>query len=156
MITVVHTEHVGRSREHTFDVVIRHQAQNHPLWEDEVLEVRSLDDIVGVGHRSAMVRREYGSTREVVNRCVEYDDGRLAAYVHEAERPMGFSIRFAFEDDGPQACTITVTVTMTPHGPLVLMTPLLRLGGPRRSARISRRMREVVESTPRYRPSYGG
>jgi hypothetical protein len=153
MVTVVHTEHIARSREHAFDVVVRHQAENHPLWEDEVLEVRSLDDIVGVGHRAVMVRREHGATRELVHRCVEYDDGRLAAFVHEGEGPMGFAIRFAFEDQGPDGCAITVTVTMTPHGLLVLMTPLLRLGGPRRSARISRRMREVVERTPAYGPT---
>jgi len=151
MVTVVHTEHIARSRERVFDHVIRHQAENHPNWEDEVLEIRSLDEIEGVGHRSVMVRREHGRTREVVNRCTEYDDGHLAVYVHEADGPMGFTIRFEFEDDGPDACNLTVTVTMTPHGPLVLMTPLLKLNGPRRSARIAGRMRQVVEATPSTR-----
>ena len=148
MVTVVHTERVARSREHAFDVVIRHQAENHPRWEDEVLEVRPLDGIDGVGHRTVMVRRERGRTRELVHRCTEYEEGRVAAYQHEGEGPMDFAIRFAFEDDGADACTVTSTVTMTPHGALALMTPVLKLAGPRRSARISGRMREVVETTP--------
>jgi hypothetical protein len=151
MVTVVHTERVARSRERTFDAVVRHQRENHPRWEDEVLEVRSLDEIEGVGHRTVMVRREHGRTRELVHRCTEYDDGHLAAYLHEGDGPMDFAIRFEFGDDGSEACTVTTTVTMTPHGPMVLLTPLLKLAGPRRSARIAGRMREVVEATSETR-----
>ena len=151
MVTFVHTQRVARSREHTFDAVIHRQAENHPHWEDEVLEIRSLDEIVGVGHRNVMVRRELGRTREVVNRCTEYEEGRLATYVHDDAGSMDFEIRFEFEDAGSDACTVTATVTMTPHGPMVLITPLLKLTGRRRGDRISRRMREVVEATPATR-----
>ena len=86
-------------------------------------------------------------TSEVVNECVEYVDGERAAYSHP-DPPMDFWIRFDFVADGPDACLVTATVRMQPHGALRLMTPLFRLRGPARSARSSRRMREVVEETP--------
>ena len=42
MPTIVHTERVQRSAEHCFDVVIRHNRENHPRWEPEVLEIREV------------------------------------------------------------------------------------------------------------------
>ena len=150
MITVRVTRPVRTSAAHAFDVVVRHNADNHPRWEDEVEEIRPLDDLVGVGHRSVMVRRERGRVLEVVNRCVEYVDGARAAYEHEGDGPMDFWIAFDFEDTALGASTITVTVRMTPRGALRLLTPLLRLGAPRRSARIVGRTVEVIEETPAY------
>ena len=94
-INVTLTRPVATSADHAFDVVVRHQADNHPRWEDEVVEVRPLDDIVGVGHRSVMVRHERGRTREVVNECVEYVDGARAAYSHVG-KDLDFWIAFDF------------------------------------------------------------
>jgi hypothetical protein len=150
VITVVVTRPVRASAAHAFDVVVRHNVENHPRWEDEVEEIRPLDDVVGVGHRSAMVRRERGRVFEVVNRCVEYVDGRRAAYEHEGSGPMDFWIAFDFEDTGPGASTITATVDMAPRGALRLLTPLFRMGAPRRSARIVDRTVTVIEETPAY------
>lgn len=150
MIDVTLTRPVRASAAHAFDVVVRHHVENHPRWEDEVVEIRPLDDVVGVGHRSVMVRRERGRVFEVVNRCVEYDDGRRAAYEHEGDGPMDFWIAFDFADTGPAASTLTATVRMAPRGALRLMTPLFRLSAPRRSARIVERTVAVIEETPAY------
>ena len=152
MVTIRHTQPVRRSAAHAFDVVIRHNQENHPRWEDEVLEVRPLTDgPVRVGSRSVMVRRERGRTREVVNEVVEYVDGQRVAYQHRADGgPMDFHIRFEFVPTGADTSEVRSTVTMTPHGAFVLMSPLLKLGGPRRSARISERMASVIEDTPAY------
>lgn len=150
MIDVAVSRQVQSSAAHAFDVVVRHNAENHPRWEDEVQAVRPLDELVGVGHRSAMVRRERGRVFEVVNRCVEYVDGRRAAYEHEGDGPMDFWIAFDFVDAGATTSTLTATVRMAPRGALRLITPLLRLGAPRRSARIVERTVAVIEETPRY------
>jgi hypothetical protein len=147
MITVEHTVAVGASAAHAWDVMITHQAENHPRWEAEVLEVRPLDEIVGVGHRSVMVRKEGGRVREVINECVEFVDGRQVAYQHRDPR-MDFDIAFAYADTGPGTSTLSVTVQMQPRGFLKLMTPLFRLGAPKRTARIAARTVEVIEQTP--------
>src|SRR5690242_73601 len=99
--------------------MVTRQAENHPRWEDEVLEVRPLDDIVGVGHRSVMVRQEGRKVREVVNECVAYVEGRRAAYEHHDDL-MDFGIAFEYADTEPGASTLTVTVRMQPHGLLKL------------------------------------
>ena len=146
MITVEQTAAVRASAAHAWDVMITHQPENHPRWEVEVLEVRPLDDIVGVGHRSVMVRKEGGRVREVVNECVEYDEGRRAAYQHR-DPTMDFDIAFSYADTGPGTSELTVQVRMQPHGFLRLMTPLFRLGAPRRTPRITARTVEVIEQT---------
>jgi hypothetical protein len=130
-------------------VVVRLQAVNHPRWEDEVLEVRPLDDTVGVGQFCVMVRKDGRRTHEVVNECVEYVDGARAAYSH-VDPSMDFWIAFDFTDTGAGTSELTVTVRMTPHGALRLMTPLFRLGAPKRSARIVGRTVQVIEQTPAY------
>ncbi len=147
MITVEHTVAVRASAAHAWDVMITHQAENHPRWEAEVLEVRPLDDIVGVGHRSVMVRKEGGRVREVVNECVEYVEGQRVAYQHR-DPTMDFDIAFDYADTGPGSSALSVTVRMQPHGFLRVMTPLFRLGAPKRTARISARTVEVIEQTP--------
>jgi hypothetical protein len=147
MITVEHHLPVRASAAHAWDVMITHQAENHPRWEAEVLEVRPLDDIVGIGHRSVMVRKEGGRLREVVNECVEYDEGRRAAYQHRSPT-MDFDIAFSYADTGPGTSTLSVAVGIQLHGLLRLMTPLFRLGATRRAARISSRTVEVIEQTP--------
>jgi len=146
MIAVQHTVAVRAAAAHAWDVMITRQAENHPRWEAEVIEVRPLDDLVGIGHRSVMVRKEGGRIREVVNECVEFEEGRRAAYQHQDDT-MDFDIAFTYADTGPGASTLTVEVRMQPHGLLRLMTPLLRVGVPRRTARISARTVEVIEQT---------
>ena len=90
MVTATVVREVARSAEHVFDVIVRHQAENHPRWEKEVLEVRQID-APAVGARSVMVRHERGRTREVANTCVEYVEDRHAAYQHD-EPTMRFRI----------------------------------------------------------------
>lgn len=147
MIEVVHVQEVQTTAAHAFDVMIRHNVENHPRWEKEVLEVRSLDGTEGVGHRSVMVRREGGRTRDVVNECLEYVADQRAAFASSTPS-MDFWIRFEYADTGPGRSTVTSTVRMSPKGPLRLLTPILRLGGPRRSARISASAARVIEETP--------
>jgi len=149
MIEITNSVQVDRSAAHAFDVAIRHQAENHPRWEREVVEVRDLDDTVGVGHRSVMVRKEFGGTRERVNECVEYVDGRRAAYSH-SDRGTDFWIAFDFLEVAPERCEVTASVRFTPKGALRLMTPLFKRSAPRRGQRITRAMGQVIEQTPAY------
>lgn len=148
MITTTVTKEMDCSAEHVFDVVVRHQADNHPRWEREVREVRQLDE-PGPGARSVMVRHERGRTREVANTCVEYVEGRRAAYEHD-EPGMDFRIAFDLTPAGPTSCVLRVDVRMRPKGATRLMTPLFKLGIHRRSERITARMCDVVIATPAY------
>lgn len=150
MPTIVHTERVQRSAAHCFDVVIRHNRENHPRWEPEVLEIREVTGgPIRLGHRSVMVRRERGKIREVENECVEYVEGRRVAFSHP-DPQMDFDIAFDFNPVSDSETDVVATVTMQPHGALRVLTPILKLAGPRKSARISSQMRRVVESTPAY------
>ena len=54
MIAVTVTSPVRSSAAHAFDVVVRHNVENHPRWEDEVQEVRPLDD-AGRGRTVAVI-----------------------------------------------------------------------------------------------------
>src|SRR5689334_3200839 len=123
MIEVVHVQQVRSTAAHAFDVMIRHNVANHPRWEREVLEVRPLDDTIGVGHRSVMARREGGRTRDVVNECVEYVTDERAAFANSSPS-MDFWIRFDFADAGPGRSTLTSTVRFGPKGLGRLLTPL--------------------------------
>jgi len=149
MVSFSITRPVHASAAHAFDVVVRHQAENHPRWEDEVLEVRPLDTIEGAGHRSVMVRKEGRKVRERVNRCVEYVPGARAAYSHE-DPLMDFWIAFDFTPTGLQTSDLTVNVRLTPHGALRAMTPVLVLVTPRKGRRITARTVDVIEQTPAY------
>ncbi len=147
MITVERTVTVQASAAHAWDVMITHQAENHPRWEAEVLEVRPLDDTVGVGHRSVMVRKDGRRVHEVINECVEYVEGQRVAYQHR-DPTMAFDIAFAYADTGPGTSTLSVRVQVQPRGLLRVMTPFFRLGAPKRTARITARTVEVIEQTP--------
>ena len=149
MITATVTREVASSADHAFDVVVRHQAENHPRWEKEVVEVRRVGPESGLGARSVMVRREIGRTREVENTCVEYVDGRRAAYEH-TDPGMDFWIAFDTVPAGPSTCHVTATVRLQPRGMLRALGPVLRLGTQRRTERITARMCEVIESVPAY------
>lgn len=149
MIEVTNTAQVARPAAHAFAVVVTHQAENHPRWEKEVVEIRDLDEIVGVGHRSVMVRKEFGGTRERVNECVEYVDGRRAAFAH-SDAGMDFWIAFDFVDTAPGRSEVTASVRFTLKGKMRLLTPLFRRDAPRRGARIIASMARVIEQQPAY------
>lgn len=140
------TVRINRPATVVFDSLVSHSLKNEPAWEPEVLEVRPLaPGPLRTGSKVTMVRKESGRMVTTTYEIVALDaPHRLAA--RHLDGPMGFWIEFAVSPAGPDASEVTVTVDMTPVGPMRLMTPLFVLLGPRRNARIARRMVEAIEA----------
>lgn len=148
MIVSQHTRQVNRSAEETFDVIGTHVYDNHPKWEDEVLEIRRITpDPVGVGSRAIMIRREFGRTTEVEYVLTEFEPNRRIA-AHHPDSAMDFDISFTITPIDDDSCTVQVDVQAQPQGFARLLEPILRLVMPKRGGRITDAMVEVIESTP--------
>jgi hypothetical protein len=137
---------VQRPADVTFDVIGTHVYENHPRWEPEVLEIRPLQDgPVRVGSRAVMVRKAFPRPREVEYSVTELVPGRRIAFDHP-DAAMHFRLSFEVVPAGADACDVHVHVEAEPHGPLRVLTPMMRRAFPGRSARISAQMARVVES----------
>ena len=149
MIVSQHVRQVNRSAEETFDVIGTHMYDNHPKWEDEVVEIRRLTpDPIGVGSRAIMVRREFGRTTEVEYVLTEFEPNRRIA-AHHPDAGMDFDIEFTITPIDDHSCTVQVDVRAQPKGLSRVLEPIMRLAMPRRGARITDDMVDVIErSTP--------
>jgi hypothetical protein len=148
MISYTKTRHVDRSAETAFDIIATHVFENHPKWEAEVLEVRRLDQgAVGVGSRAVMVRSEGGRISESEYAITEFVPNSRVAFDHPGSA-MGFSLTSTIVPVTATSCDITTRVTMQPRGWVRLLTPLLRLGTPRRGDRLTAAQARVIEDSP--------
>jgi len=145
MINADATVHVAVPAAATFDVIATHAYENHPKWEPEVLAIRPLEDgPIHLGSRAVMVRKGFPRPREVEYSVTELVPGRRIAFDHP-DSAMDFRLSFDVLPDGSSASTVHVEVAAEPHGALRLMAPLMRLGFPRRTRRITEQMGRVVE-----------
>jgi hypothetical protein len=130
-----------------FDVIGTNVTVNHPKWEREVQSIRKLTPgPVGVGTRAVMVRKEMGRVHESEYEVTEFVPGRSIAFTHPQDA-LAFTLRFELTPVTDETCELTVDVAAQPKGALRLMTPLLRLGFPSRSRRITDAMIGVIEAT---------
>lgn len=142
-----HTQdvHIRKASADVYDFVANRYAENHPRWEEEVVEVRQLGQgPITEGSRFVMVRKDFGRIAEAVNEVVELVPGRRIAFRH-VDGSMDFHIAFNFDPlaDGTR---LRVEVGAEPHGAMRLITPLLRLRMPRIAVRNTARIRDLVES----------
>jgi hypothetical protein len=145
-ITADAVMHVQRSAETTFDYLGTHVYENHPRWEDEVLEIRPLDEPpVRVGSRAVMVRKGFPRPREVEYSVTELVPGQRIAFDHP-DSAMHFRLSFEVVPAGPSACDVHVHVEAVPHGPVRLMAPVMRRAFPARTQRITAQMVRVLEA----------
>lgn len=151
MINWHRTSTVQASADEAFDVIGTNLTVNHPRWEKEVKSVRALTPgPVRVGSRAVMVRKEMGRLRESEYEVTEFVAGRRIAFRHPQDA-LDFALRFELAPIDRASCELMVDVTAQPKGALRLITPLMRLGFPRRSARITDTMIAVIEETARRR-----
>jgi uncharacterized protein YndB with AHSA1/START domain len=130
--------------EKVFDFVATHNYENHPRWEAEVVAIRPLTEgPIRVGGRAVMVRKDFGKQRETTHECTELVPDRKVAFRH-VDGPMDFEIAFSFEPS-PNGTRLRVDVAAQPHGAMRVLSPVFRLRMPRVAARLSNRLREVVE-----------
>ena len=149
MIRATHTVRVAVPAEAAFDVIGVNVYANHPRWEPEVLEIRPLSTgPVGLGSEAVMVRKDGRQISETVYRVTAFDPGRRIAFEHDSSQ-LGFALTLTIEPEGPDAASIRSDVQMQPLGALRLMAPLMRLGAPRRTTRITNQMGRVVEQVSR-------
>lgn len=142
-----HTQdvHIRKASSEVFDFVARRYSENHPRWEEEVVEIRALDHgPIAEGSRFLMVRKDFGRIAEAVNEVVELVPGRRIAFRHVDEK-VDFHIAFNF-DPVAEGTRLRVEVGAEPHGAMRLIAPMLRLRMPRIAARNTERIRQLVES----------
>lgn len=141
------TSSLRTSADAAFDVIGTNVVTNQPNWEKEVREVRLLTPgPVGVGTRAVMVRKEMGRVRESAYEVTEFLPGRAIAFSHPQDG-LGFALRFEVAPVADDRCELTVDVSAEPKGALRLMSPMLRLGFPKRSRRITDSMIQFIEAT---------
>ena len=147
MIRWHRTSTVRASADDTFDVIGTNVTVNHPRWEAEVQSIRKLTPgPIGVGTRAIMVRKEMGRIHESEYEVTEFVPGRSIAFVHPQDA-VDFTLRFELAATSEQTCELTVDVSAQPKGALRLAEPLMRLGFPKRSRRITDAMVGVIEAT---------
>lgn len=141
MIRYAFQEHIRRSPAEVFDFVAVHQEQNHPKWEEEVVEVRRPGPL-RIGLEGIMVRKEGGRTREVPFEVTDLVPDRRIAFRSGSG---GFRLDLIFDmrpADGETDFHVDAALKLS--GPLWLLTPVFRRKFPKRSARITRRLASVL------------
>lgn len=137
--------HIQRPPARVFDFVATRYQENHPRWEQEVVEIRRLDQgPVALGSRFLMVRRDFGRTAEAINEVVELVPGRRIAFRH-VDAAIDFHIAFNC-DPVADGTRLRVEVAAEPHGAMRLAGPMLRLRMPKIAVRNTSRIRDLVES----------
>ncbi len=148
MSTYVSRHRVSRPIRDVFDFMGTHSYDNHPRWEEEVVEVRPLaDGPIGLGSRAVMVRDDFGQRREITYEVTEFTPPQRIAFRHLDGR-MLFEIAFELGERGPAETDLAVHVRMEPRGAFRLMSPLLAMNLPRTSERITRSMVSLIEAEP--------
>jgi hypothetical protein len=143
------TVHAGA--DDAFDVIGTNVLDNHPKWEKEVQSIRVVTPgPVHVGTRAVMVRKEMGRVRESEYEVTEFVPGASIAFRHPQDA-LDFTLRFEVAPITSETCTLTVEVTAQPKGGLRVAEPLMRLGFPRRSRRITDAMIGLIEDAARTR-----
>lgn len=131
------THRIHRSPAEVFDTLVVQQARNHPRWEPEVLEIRREGPIAS-GLKGIMVRKENGRVSEVPFEFVDVVPDRR---VEIRSGSGGFHLHLIWEMNPAGAETdFTLTASAKLTGALWLMTPLMSLGFPGRSRRITNAM----------------
>lgn len=147
MITCEVTQRVARSAGATFDVIGTHVYDNHPLWEQEVLEIRPITGgAVGLGSRAVMVRRDFGRRTEVEYVVTEFEQERRIGFHHPAST-LDFRISFELTPVDADSCEVHVAVRAQPRGWSRLLEPVMRRAMPKQAERITTQMAQVVESS---------
>jgi len=132
---------IRRPAAEVFDFAVTRQAENHPRWEPEVIEIRR-DGPPAVGASGVMVRRDFGRVSELPLEILELVPDRLIRFVTDSPG-IRFDITFEMVPVGGET-EFGVRVEITVRGALRLLRPLLALMFRKNSARIVRRFTDLL------------
>jgi hypothetical protein len=138
-------EHIRRSPAMVFDFVAVHQVENHPRWEDEVVEVRRPGPLA-VGQKGIMVRQEGKRRREVPFEVTELLPDRRIRF-RSGSGGFKLDLSFEFLPDGGET-EFLVTAELELSGPLWLLSPVFARKFPRVGARITKKLAELLNAGP--------
>jgi hypothetical protein len=142
MITYEVREHIRRSPATVFDFVAVHQVENHPRWEDEVVEVRRPGPLA-VGQKGIMVRQEGKRRREVPFEVTELVKDRRIAF-RSGSGGFRLDLTFDFLPAPGDETDFHVKAALDLSGPLWLFSPLFARRFPKVGARISRKLASLL------------
>ena len=118
------SQRIDRSCNDVFDFIGTQHFDNHPRWDDSIVEIRRLDEgAIGVGSLAA-VRRRRASPDEVIE-VLEFDPPRR----FKAQDNIGpFLVRFTcdIEAIGPTASVLSLSSDTRASGAARLFLPVLR------------------------------
>ena len=140
-------EHIRRSPATVFDFVAVHQVENHPRWEDEVVEVRRPGPLA-VGQRGVMVRQEGKRRREVPFEVTELVPDRRIAF-RSGSGGFRLDLTFDFLPAPGDETDFQVTAALDLSGPLRLLSPLFALRFPKTGARITKKLASLLDDGAR-------
>jgi uncharacterized protein YndB with AHSA1/START domain len=136
-------ERIRRSPAAVYDFVAVHQPENHPKWEDEVVEIRR-EAPLAVGTKGVMVRQEGKRRREVPFEVTALVPDRLIAFRSGAG---GFDLRLTFDlRPAGDETDFHVTAELNLSGPLRLFTPIFRRKFPQTGARITKKLASLLNA----------
>jgi len=134
-------EHISRSPATAFDFVAVHQPENHPRWEDEVVEIRRPGPLA-VGQKGVMVRQEGKRRREVPFEVTELVPDRRIRF-RSGSGGFNLDLTFDFVPRGDET-SLHVTALLDLRGPLRLLSPLFARRFPQTGARITRKLAALL------------
>jgi hypothetical protein len=139
------TRRVERPVANVFDFVAVRCYENHPKWEDAVIEIRPAHIRAHrygkQGPHGAPGLWAHDQDRVQVT---AYEPDRLISFRHDNPK-MRFAIAFQFMPVG-EATDLRVDVEAQPMGFLKVMEPMMRWRMPKTSQRIVDRLKAVVEA----------
>jgi hypothetical protein len=136
-------EHIRRSPATVFDFVAVHQVENHPRWEDEVVEVRRPGPLA-VGQKGVMVRKEGKRRREVPFEVTELVPDRRIRF-RSGSGGFALDLTFDFLPSGAET-DFHVQAELRLSGPLWLFSPIFARKFPRTGARITRKLAALLNA----------
>jgi hypothetical protein len=126
-MTVVSVESiVDRPPEVVFDFVARHQFENHPRWDPDLVEMSQTSlGPMGIGTAARVVRRQGRRRVEGTATVRAYEPDRVAAWdVRFGPFRLDQRAELIPERDGA-ATRLRLSIDTTAHGPVRVILPLL-------------------------------
>jgi hypothetical protein len=130
-----------------FDFVATNVDRNNPRWEAEVL---SWTDVaprpIGKGTAAVMHRVDGGKRRDAHLLCTEFEPNRRTAWKHTDPGPFQFALSFETVPVSARETELIARTDITLSGAMRLMAPLVRRRQARVGARLTGKVKELLDS----------